>query len=227
MGRELGLQYRESTELTDEFTPLRRFVRQRLDDGWFAEAELVVRGGKAEIVAIHISHTAADEAPSGGLRKRLLDAVHLRAIREYGHHCAKLAAQAPIAVLPETSYNFLDRPARPGPPAWKPNVEDARLAQMYLAEIKAGGPRGVHKRLAKTAGPEFGARYFQKRIERLRGSMLTRPASPGIAGGELTDCAKLLLGLKQPGESEPRAPAVLDAIQSGRRIVEQSPDLDG
>ncbi len=194
MGREVRLQYRETTDLTDERERLCRYVRQWLDGGWVADAELCVRDGRAEIASILITGEAGeDAAPAGGLRRAVLDAVHLRAIREYGHQLAKYASEHPNAMLPSAPETFLERPKRPSPPTKQPTVEDARIAARYVADIRAYGSRGVYQRMADQMGAGYSPRYVRKRIERSRGLLLTPAPRPGVAGGELTELAKSLL----------------------------------
>lgn len=197
MARCLPFQYREASEITADSPTLVRRVVVKLEDGWRAEAELGIRGGKAEIMSILVLHSRGTAGvPLGGLAKATLEAIPFRAIREYGHAWAKEASEDPIALVPSLLDTPLAaRPARPGPTRRALSVADARLAEMYVAECAAGGQRGIHERLAAQLPDGYDRNYVRKRIERSRGTLLTRPGR-GAAGGELTETAKKLLDIE-------------------------------
>jgi len=220
MGRKLRMQYGDAMTLdgdTDDSAAVYSYVRVWLDGGWLGEAELHVRDGKTEIASICIR--PEEEVPVGGLRRTTLEAVPVRAVREYGHHFAKRANEDPAGPFPAPSAPLRARPARPSPPAKALELQDVLIARMYLAEIDAGGQRGVHKRVAERLGADYDAKSVRRRIELMRGPVLT-PASQGMAGGELTEYARSLLAGASTDPAETAIPYPIEPSNTSRDVRE-------
>lgn len=161
------------------------WVEEKITGGWFAQARMVVQGGRMVVAELRLS--AISKTPPGGITQEVVRRVSLGSFGPY-----VLAAKSFV----DTGRAGRSIPPRPRPrrASGRDDLFYARLARDYVAAIKDGS-RSPVKDLAERRNEPLSR--LRDMVHQARERGLLSCGGAGVRGGELLPRAKILL--RRPG----------------------------